>query len=277
MKKELWRPGKEELERVLLCGDLAERLTEDPEFREMFLSFDPAVAAMDMPQHTPFHDYTVLMHTAHAVDAVSPEGLSPEEYRLLKTAAFFHDIGKPETVLYRTDAKGFLRTGFPGHPEKSAEIAERILPRLGYAGKEFRLLLFYIRAHDMFLSFRRREDPPLPKGQGIEITRESVRKRVNTYIRWSPEKGLGWHDFVVLCSLAAADMAAHAEISYEPPRQEIGIDRAGKIIRHAPPGGFVMLEDGTKVWEHVIDTAEAKVERILEIRKFCLTFEKESR
>lgn len=276
MKRELWRPGKEELERVLLCGGLAERLTEDPEFREMFLSFDPAVAAMDMPQHTPFHDYTVLMHTAHTVDAVSPEGLSPEEYRLLKTAALFHDIGKPETVLYRTDGKGFLRTGFPGHPEKSAEISERILSRLGYAGEEMRLLLFYIRAHDMFLSFRRREDPALPKGQGVEICRKTVRKRVDTYIRWSPEKGLGWHDFVVLCSLAAADMAAHAEISYEPPRPEIGIDRAGKIIRHAPPGGFVMLEDGTKIWEHVIDTAGAKVERILEIRKICLEFEKES-
>ena len=128
----------------------------------------------------------------------------------------------------------------------------------------------------MFLSFRRREDPALPKGQGTEIGRETVRKRVETYIKWSPEKGLGWHDFVVLCSLAAADMAAHAEISYEPPRQEIGIDRAGKIIRHAPPGGFVLLEDGTKVWEHVIDTAEAKVERILAIRRICREFEKES-
>ena len=89
MMKEMWQPEKKELESVLFCGNLAERLTEEPEFRAMLLSLDPAVAAMDMPQHTPFHDYTVLMHTAHAVDAVSPEGLSEEEYRLLKTAAFF--------------------------------------------------------------------------------------------------------------------------------------------------------------------------------------------
>lgn len=275
--KEFWKPGRTELEAVLLCGNFADRLTEDPAFLEKVLSLDPAVAAMEMPQHTPFHDYTVLMHTAHAVDAVSAEGLTQQEYRLLKTAAFFHDIGKPETVLYRTDADGFLRTGFPGHPEKSAEIAERLLPRFGYAGEELRLLLFYIRAHDMFLSFRRSTDPPLAKGRGIEIGRESVRKRVETYIKWSPEKGLGWHDFVVLCSLAAADMAAHAEVSYEPPRPEIGIDRAGKIIRHAPPGGFVELEDGTKVWEHVIDTAEAKVSRILEIRKICREFDNSER
>ncbi len=267
--KEQWRPDRAELEQVLLCGNFAERLTEDPAFRERVLSLDPAVAAMDMPQHTPFHDYTVLMHTAHAVDAVSPEGLTEKEYRLLKTAAFFHDIGKPETVSYRTDAEGFLRTGFPGHPERSAEIGERILPGLGYRGGELRLLLFYLRAHDMFLPFRRREDPVLPKGKGIEICPETVRKRVETYIDWSPERGLGWHDFTVLCSLAAADMAAHAEVSYEPPRPEIGIDRAGKIIRHEPPGGFVFLEDGTKLWEQVIDTAEAKVARILEIRKIC--------
>ena len=37
MMKELWQPEKEALESVLFCGNLAERLTEEPEFRTMLL------------------------------------------------------------------------------------------------------------------------------------------------------------------------------------------------------------------------------------------------
>ena len=72
-------------------------------------------------QKTPYHVFDVLEHTAFCMENTSP---SP----LVRWAAFFHDIGKPEAFF--TDEAGVGH--FYGHGKISTEIARRVMRRLKF-------------------------------------------------------------------------------------------------------------------------------------------------
>lgn len=80
----------------LLCGKGAGRVLT--EHRDVIARFIPEIRPMfGLDQENPFHLYDVWMHTVRAVENVKPwpEGEGPENEKILKLAAFFHDIGKP--------------------------------------------------------------------------------------------------------------------------------------------------------------------------------------
>ena len=60
----------------------------------------------------------------------------------IRMALLLHDIGKP----YSYQEDGNIRH-FKGHPQKSAEMAEKILHRLGYSDKEVEDMYYLIYTH----------------------------------------------------------------------------------------------------------------------------------
>lgn len=89
-------------------------------FSPVLFQVIPELAPMEnFDQRSPYHEYDLLHHTAHVVQAVPPE-------LPLRWAALLHDIGKPGTFFL--DAAG--RGHFPGHAKLGAQIANDILLRL---------------------------------------------------------------------------------------------------------------------------------------------------
>ena len=77
-------------------------------------------------QCNPHHCYDLFQHSLHAVERLSDEAGS-----LLRVAAFFHDIGKPDVAKKKDE-----RLVFYGHAGKSAKIVKPILEKMGYSDKE---------------------------------------------------------------------------------------------------------------------------------------------
>ena len=92
----------------------------------------PEIAACKGVPQSGYHTHDVFGHTLLTVEATPPD-------LLLRVAALFHDVGKPQT------AKG--DGTFLGHEEVGAEIAKRALERLRFAQKEIDAVVGLIRLH----------------------------------------------------------------------------------------------------------------------------------
>ncbi|MCI7145755.1 MAG: HD domain-containing protein [Clostridiales bacterium] len=79
----------------------------------------PLLAMKDFNQHNPYHKYTVLEHCIRAMEAVDKD-------RVMKLAALFHDVGKPETFFIGDDGIGHMY----GHPQAGERIFRSIMTRL---------------------------------------------------------------------------------------------------------------------------------------------------
>ena len=168
---------------------------------------EEAAAMVGYDQRNPHHCYDLFMHTLHTVNELDKN--SPA---LLKTAAFFHDIGKP-----RAAAEKDGRLVFYGHAEKSAGAAEPLLRRIGYGTDDIKTICFFIRHHDDFISWvlpEEKYDHSNPYHVAISPENlskhiESVRKKAELPDRqYTP--GL-WRELLYLCR---ADVSAQAEFVY---------------------------------------------------------------
>ena len=95
------------------------------------------VAMKGFEQHTPYHIYDVLEHTAHVVDGVPP-------YRLARWAALFHDMGKPACFFFGENGVGH----FYGHANVSVTIARGIMSRLKMSPAFANRVLALVKHHD---------------------------------------------------------------------------------------------------------------------------------
>lgn len=95
------------------------------------------VAMKGFEQHTPYHIYDVLEHTAHVVDGVPP-------YRLARWAALFHDMGKPACFFSDADGTGH----FYGHAKVSMFLAQGIMSRLKLSPAFAARVLTLVKRHD---------------------------------------------------------------------------------------------------------------------------------
>ena len=107
---------------------------------------------LETAQNSPFHQYSVGVHTLKVIEGVPAEPV-------LRLAAFLHDCGKP--ACKSTDLGG--RDHFYGHAEKSAEIAEDFLKEYRFDNKTIADVLQLIRVHD----------------DHYHGTRENVRREMN--------------------------------------------------------------------------------------------------
>ena len=127
-----------------------------------------------------WHCYDVWQHTAAAVGAVRTD-LSPESARVVRWAMFLHDMAKPLCRTVGPDGAAH----FPGHNQRGAQLADRILRRLR-APTALRLEgCSLVAVHD----------GPLPA--------ESP-----AILRMLSEHGETWLER--LCAVKLADLAAHA-------------------------------------------------------------------
>ena len=140
-----------------LCGNIvnisAERIRE--ELNEILLSRTPSVGfrlldvtgllkyimpeletCVGFEQHNPCHHEDVFNHTLSVVD-------NTESDLILRLAALFHDIGKPETFVL--DARG--RGRFYNHSVIGAEIAEDIMKRLRYDSRSIEQVAILVKEH----------------------------------------------------------------------------------------------------------------------------------
>lgn len=97
-------------------------------------------ASKGFDQKHPHHCYDLWEHTKVALSKSKPD-------LQIRLALLLHDIGKPYS--YQEDEN--VRH-FHGHPQKSAEIAERILQRLGYTEKEVEDICYLIKNHDTLIN-----------------------------------------------------------------------------------------------------------------------------
>lgn len=100
-------------------------------------------------QNNPHHCHNLLKHTIEVARNIPAEELSAADCIILRAAAMFHDIAKPETA---QEKNGHLV--FYGHAKVSAEKAEKILYDIGYNDSEVKRLCFFIGHHDDFISFK---------------------------------------------------------------------------------------------------------------------------
>lgn len=155
-------------------------------------------------QKNPHHCYDLMQHVLHTA-----EYLKDHSETELKTAAFFHDIGKPETAFWKQD-----RLVFYGHAKKSGMIAEPILRRLGYSKEETDRIRFYIEHHDDFISWVLPEEAHQSQS-GLVINEENVKRSIQKYSkdRRGSQAINDKRVLQMLIDLCEADAMAQADIT----------------------------------------------------------------
>lgn len=123
----------------LICGKNAESVML--EYADVIGVCIPELQAeMGFLQHNRHHIFDVYTHSVKAMVSSKPEPL-------MRMALLLHDLGKPETAKY--DENGEMH--FKNHPEKSAEISERVLSNLRFSNDEKDRILAFVRFHGIKL------------------------------------------------------------------------------------------------------------------------------
>ncbi len=166
--KLLLSPHPEYLQRMYELGLTAQFL---PEFDRM----------METEQNNPHHCYTVGIHTIRVMQGVPSD-------RVLRLAALFHDVGKPDCKW--TDSDG--TDHFAGHAQEGCNMTEQIMRRLKFDNDTIRQVCCLVLYHDM--------------GNDAEITPEFTRYLMHD---------VGPELFSKLLMLKEADVAAQSEYMRE--------------------------------------------------------------
>lgn len=142
---------RQKFEESLLRDDVVEYyLSKTPS--ELEAEFGPEVARMvGFEQKNMHHCYDLWGHTLHTVEAVDTTGLTEEQAKKLKIAAFFHDIGKPDVTGFNPKTE---QQTFYNHAVHSVDISKSILERLGYSENEINQIGFFIGHHDDFINYK---------------------------------------------------------------------------------------------------------------------------
>ena len=205
--------GKQEFEQIIKREDLKKFLLNSSE-EALEKAFGEKVANMkDYDQNNPNHQYDLLEHTIEVMEGLPKEKYLPEDYQTLKTAAFFHDIGKPE-VAKEKDGK----TVYYRHAEKSKEISVDILQEMGYTESEIDRILFFVQHHDDFINISTIDDKTVEKVSKILEKMKSAE-----YVPTNKDQ-------MMLLDLCRADVQAQSEIIEE--NGEIKDTRKNRLDRY---------------------------------------------
>lgn len=160
----------------------------------------------DYSQNNPHHCHDLLQHTLHTVVGIDEFLPAEKSATLLKVAALFHDIGKPDV---KKEKQG--RFVFYGHAKKSVEITEPLLQQLDFE-EAIPLILFYIEHHDEFISFKMDFEMPEKANKFIkEINEENVKQQIKSVVQSRKKNGKyipSKTDFIDLLLLCMADASA---------------------------------------------------------------------
>lgn len=205
--------GKQEFEQIIKREDLKKFLLNSSE-EALEKAFGEKVANMkDYDQNNPNHQYDLLEHTIEVMEGLPKEKYLPEDYKTLKTAAFFHDIGKPE-VAKEKDGK----TVYYHHAEKSKEISADILQEMGYTESEIDRILFFVQHHDDFINISTIDDKTVEK-----VSKILEKMKSGEYVPTNKDQ-------MMLLDLCRADVQAQSEVIEE--NGEIKDTRKDRLDRY---------------------------------------------
>ncbi len=165
----------------------------------------------DYSQNNPHHHLDLLNHTLTVVRNIKKDNLLDEEFIDLRIAALFHDVAKP---LVKKEKEG--RSVFYGHAKTSHKLAEDLLLNIGFQQDEMKRILFLIRFHDSFISFKfqyEMNDHHSPHVHAINP--ENVKKTVDDICHES-EAQLGYKPtkrdlYLILIHFCQADQEGQAK------------------------------------------------------------------
>lgn len=100
-------------------------------------------------QNNPHHCYDLFEHTLRTVKDVPTGELSDKEIKLIKIAAFLHDIAKPQVA---KEISGKIT--YPENEVESAKIARAFLLELGYEQIEINRICFLITHINDFIYYK---------------------------------------------------------------------------------------------------------------------------
>jgi poly(A) polymerase/tRNA nucleotidyltransferase (CCA-adding enzyme) len=198
----------------------------------------PELEACDGVAQNRFHAYDVLHHSLYTCDA------APAANLIVRLAALFHDLGKPETA----DGVEGDRT-FYGHQQISARKARRILRRLRYSREDGERVEHLVR-HHMFYYQR-------------EWTDSAVRRFV---------RSVGLDEIPDLVALRLADMAGNGRKGGDrtPLAQllqrvdEVMTKDAALTVKDLTIGGHELMALGLPAGPGIGRIQRALLERVLD-------------
>src|SRR5215204_2022082 len=147
---------RDEFEKILLSENVASGLRMLVRLGPMPYIVPEFMETVDVEQEAEFHHKDVFEHTLIVVESIKRDpDMSEWEFSILRKAAFFHDIGKPRTLVYEhrctyCGTKSLRKTAeegecercggrtipkkihFYGHENVGAAIARRAMHRLAY-------------------------------------------------------------------------------------------------------------------------------------------------
>ena len=181
-----------ELDGILATGHMGHAMRDVP---EVICAAIPELApCLGFDQRSTYHHLDVYGHIALVVDAIEPFSGGVASSRL-RWAALMHDIGKPQRFTLDDEGHGH----FYGHPEESADIAERIMRRMALPLSMIRPCLALVRLHDY---------PIKPDDADDRISERRVRRMLAKLEGLSGGEGPALaHELAVL---KQADALAHA-------------------------------------------------------------------
>lgn len=166
---------REEFERILLSENVAEGLRTLVRLGLMRYIVPEFLETVNVEQESEFHHKDVFEHTLIVVSSIEPDPI-------LRKAAFFHDIGKPRTLVYEhrctyCGAKSVRKSAeegecercggrmiakkihFYGHENVGAKIARKAMRRLAYPNDDIEAVAHLVANHMRPMSYAAGRDP----------------------------------------------------------------------------------------------------------------------
>jgi poly(A) polymerase len=166
---------RDEFEKILISGNVASGLRTLVRLGLMPYVVPEFMETVDVEQEAEFHHKDVFEHTTIVVSSVEADPI-------LRKAAFFHDIGKPRTLVYEhrctyCGAKSTKKTPeegecevcggrtipkkihFYGHENVGAAIARRAMQRLAYPKDDVDAVAHLVANHMRPMSYATGRDP----------------------------------------------------------------------------------------------------------------------
>ena len=174
---------RDEFEKILLSENVAHGLRALVRLRLMPYMVPEFMETVSVEQESEFHHKDVFEHTLIVVESVRPDpDMREGEFSTLRKAAFFHDIGKPRTLVYEhrctyCGAKSIQKSAeegecercggrtipkkihFYGHENVGAYITRRAMQRLVYPRDEVDAVVHLVSHHMRPYGYAASRDP----------------------------------------------------------------------------------------------------------------------
>lgn len=273
--------SRDEIIKFATDPDIYRKYNEkDKDFLEKLYSISPIFKDMEgFSQDNPHHDLELLPHILKTTEYAAPDYMKingSRDYSELKVAALFHDVGKLYSQEIKVDKKteepvrdkdGIPIKQFIGHAAVSEKISHPILEKAGFSSEETNRICFYIKNHDLFISYRKTKPNPDFSDKQL-LTMENI---VNKAMQL--EKTTDLELVTNLFYISRADNIAQAEIVYNPDGT-IQTTRDEKIENYKEI--FNYIEDYKMEKMLNPDKINNYLERILEPQKSNKSSSKES-